>query len=124
MDKPKLKRDWIGRHVRITRAVETRGGDIFPAGTICEVEKYRGSEMFLRRVATIGDAHYPQWKVQRARIEAIATTLMPAGYRPINEVNPPANLDLFAVRIAARNLRASGYDVGDFLDSAAEAWEA
>lgn len=36
---PKLKRDWIGRKVRLIRDVETKGGKIYPAGLIMHVYK-------------------------------------------------------------------------------------
>ncbi len=40
--KPKLKRDWEGRLVKTLVQVETKGGDIFPAGLIMEVHRNRG----------------------------------------------------------------------------------
>ncbi len=42
MNKPKLKRDWIGRRVRLLRKIETNGGSIFPAGTIMIVHDNHG----------------------------------------------------------------------------------
>lgn len=40
MNAPHLKRDWIGRHVRLTRQIETRGGIIFDVGEVLRVEGY------------------------------------------------------------------------------------
>jgi hypothetical protein len=37
MNKPKLKRDWRGRVVRLLREVKTNGGEVFPAGTVMVV---------------------------------------------------------------------------------------
>ncbi len=37
MKKPKLKRDWVGRFVRLKRAMQTNGGTFFEAGEILEV---------------------------------------------------------------------------------------
>ena len=42
----KLKRDWIGRKVRLKRQIETRGGIIFKVGEVLEVDSYyRGLEL-------------------------------------------------------------------------------
>ena len=39
---PKLKRDWVGRHVRLLRDMQTHGGDMFQAGTVMRVIQNRG----------------------------------------------------------------------------------
>lgn len=38
----KRKRDWVGRTVKLLRAMETKGGNIFPAGTLMEVRRNFG----------------------------------------------------------------------------------
>ena len=42
MERPKLKRDWIGLKMKSLRQIETRGGIIFPAGMTFEVTGNRG----------------------------------------------------------------------------------
>jgi hypothetical protein len=42
MNRPKLKRDWVGLNVRLLAEVETKGGAIFPIGTIMEVTRNFG----------------------------------------------------------------------------------
>jgi len=41
-DRPRLKGDWRGRYVLSRRPLETRGGAIFPAGTVFLVERNHG----------------------------------------------------------------------------------
>ena len=51
MDKPKLKRDWEGRSVKLLREITTNGGRIFGAGTIMLVERnYNGLHLAKREV--------------------------------------------------------------------------
>lgn len=40
VEKPKLKRDWVGRYVRLRITLETRGGIIFDKGEVMKVCKY------------------------------------------------------------------------------------
>lgn len=40
MERPKLKRDWIGRFVRLRKPMETAAGVFFEAGEVMEVYKY------------------------------------------------------------------------------------
>lgn len=40
--KPKLKRDWVGRGVRLLIELETKGGNVFPIGTIMRVTRNFG----------------------------------------------------------------------------------
>lgn len=42
MEKPKFKREWKGRHVRLRRDIETKGGDVFEQGSVMLVEKNYG----------------------------------------------------------------------------------
>ena len=42
MTRPKLKRDWEGRHVRLVHDHTTKGGSIFPKGEIMLVERNFG----------------------------------------------------------------------------------
>lgn len=37
---PKLKRDWVGRRVRLCHKIETRGGTVFRKGRVMRVYKY------------------------------------------------------------------------------------
>lgn len=41
MDKPKLKRDWVDRYVRLLRSMTTRGGVVFDKGEVMLVETNR-----------------------------------------------------------------------------------
>lgn len=41
-NKPRLKRDWIGRHARILCDMETKGGTVFQAGEVLEVVNNHG----------------------------------------------------------------------------------
>lgn len=43
MERPKLKREWIGRKVQLLRALRTRTGICFPEGSIMEVIGNKGS---------------------------------------------------------------------------------
>lgn len=47
--KPRLKREWIGRHVRLLRNVKTRGGNIFQAGETLKVINSFGGLTLLRQ---------------------------------------------------------------------------
>lgn len=47
--KPRLKREWIGRHVRLLRTVRTRGGTIFPSGETLKVLNSYGGLTLLRQ---------------------------------------------------------------------------
>jgi hypothetical protein len=40
-EKPKLKRDWKGRKVRLREEIQTKGGTIFPAGMVLNVVQNR-----------------------------------------------------------------------------------
>lgn len=43
---PKLKRDWEGRHVRLKRALETKGGAMFDLGDVMLVHRnFSGLEL-------------------------------------------------------------------------------
>lgn len=39
---PKLKREWVGRHVRLLRPMQTGAGVMLGAGTVCVVEASHG----------------------------------------------------------------------------------
>jgi len=41
-EKPRLKRDWEGRSVRVLREIQTRGGRIFAPGAIMVVDRNFG----------------------------------------------------------------------------------
>lgn len=63
---PKLKRDWIGRKVRLTRTVRTHGGDVWRKGSVAVVAGYyRGFR--LNRVRSRG------WitRIQRDTVELL-----------------------------------------------------
>lgn len=47
--KPRLKREWIGRYVRLLRNVKTRGGTIFLAGETLKVLNSYGGLTLLRQ---------------------------------------------------------------------------
>lgn len=47
--KPRLKREWIGRYVRLLRTVKTRGGTIFLAGETLKVLNSFGGLTLLRQ---------------------------------------------------------------------------
>lgn len=47
--KPKLKREWIGRYVRLLRTVKTRGGNVFAAGEALKVLNSYGGLTLLRQ---------------------------------------------------------------------------
>lgn len=42
MEKPKFKREWKGRYVRLLSEIQNRGGDVFDSGAIMVVEKNYG----------------------------------------------------------------------------------
>lgn len=42
-ERPKLKRDWVGRKVELLRTLRTRGGVEFTEGTVMVVSNNRGS---------------------------------------------------------------------------------
>lgn len=51
---PKLKRDWKGRRVKLLRTVSNRGGQVFRAGRVMEVQGfYRGLALKGLRSRTI-----------------------------------------------------------------------
>jgi hypothetical protein len=49
-EKPRLKRDWEGRYVRLLREVKNNGGDVAQAGTVMRVTRSHGG-LTLTRVA-------------------------------------------------------------------------
>lgn len=80
MNKPRLKRDWIGRHVRLVADMNTKGGTLFKSGTIMEVVQNRGG-LTLRttiqcKECNVGRYHYIS-KVNEYDVE-----LLPIGFVP------------------------------------------
>lgn len=60
--KPKLKRDWVGRRVRLVNRVVSRGGKIFEAGTVMNViRNHSGLHLTAEQVCDkcgLGDLHW------------------------------------------------------------------
>lgn len=56
-ERPKLKRDWVGRYVRLRHDTKTRGGTTFPAGEVMRVTRNFGGLFLsaLRPCAMCGD---------------------------------------------------------------------
>jgi hypothetical protein len=55
MQKKMLKREWIGRQVKLLTALETNGGKIFAVGTIMTVSNLHGRGGFNLRKTIICD---------------------------------------------------------------------
>jgi len=84
--KPKLKRDWIGRYVRLLYRLETKGGSIFEEGEVMEVEAYyRG--LSLQALRTCPHC-YRQNRLRICRVQEECVSLLPLDYRP-PEGDPP-----------------------------------
>ncbi len=76
---PRLKRDWIGRYVKLNCSHETNGGVLFPPGTVMKViNYYRGLKLMLIkkcRRCKIGIRHI-------SRVDEHDVELLPEDYQP------------------------------------------
>lgn len=80
MKKPRLKRDWEGRHVRLRRTLETKGGEIFEPGEIMLVRRNHGG-LHLSAVRECAECR----RRHRGYIHGVSehdVTLLPEDYRP------------------------------------------
>jgi hypothetical protein len=78
--RPKLKRDWHGRHVRLLREIESEGGRIFDAGTVMKVTRNFGG-LHLIAVAACKDCTL-RFRHQVQGIPEADVELLPADYTP------------------------------------------
>lgn len=77
---PKLKRDWIGRYVRLRRQMENGWGGVFEAGEVVRVSGYyRGLEL-----EAIHECPHcrRRGRDRISRVSCAAVELLPADYRP------------------------------------------
>jgi hypothetical protein len=84
--KPRLKRDWIGRYVRLLCRLEARGGQIFEEGEVMRVEDNHGG-LTLEAVRACPYCR----RLYRHRIRKVsmgAVILLPMNYQP-PEGDPP-----------------------------------
>lgn len=72
--KPKLKRDWVGRKVRLLRDIRTLGGKIMSAGTVMKVTRsYGGLHLKADKVCPhcgLGEEHRVK-KVRERSVELL-----------------------------------------------------
>lgn len=103
MDKPRLKRDWIERYVRLKREVRTHGGVVFAAGDVMRVA---GNRSGLRLVATNACPDCQrQFRVYVTGVNEDAVELLPPDYAPMPPLYPRPLVAEFA-RDIERELRA------------------
>lgn len=82
---PRLKRDWIGRYVRLRQPLRTRGGTVFATGEVLLViDYYRGLEL-----RTPGPDAAGSWR-WITRVDLAKVELLPVDYQPAapGEVQP------------------------------------
>ncbi len=73
-----LKREWVGRRVRILEDLQNRGGDVFTAGTVMEVTRNFGG-LWLESLHLCPACL--EWKKRSiAKIRETRVTLLPIGY--------------------------------------------
>lgn len=85
---PRLKRDWIGRYVRLRQDHETNGGAIFEAGTVMHVEGYyRGLSLDAVRACPQCRLKYRHYIT---RVACADVELLPADFVPPVESDPQA----------------------------------
>jgi hypothetical protein len=84
--KPKLKRDWIGRYVRLLYQMETRGGSIFEEGEVMKVNDNHGG---LTLEAVRACPHCRRlYRHQIRKVSMANVILLPMNYQP-PEGDPP-----------------------------------
>ena len=106
--KPKLKRDWVGRWVRLKMTIQTNGGTIFEAGEVLRVIKnYSGLELErMGRCAHCTNlyrtliSHVSEWQVE----------LLPEDY---SHVAVPPRIVLTPERLEALRFASSVVSLND-----------
>lgn len=85
-DKPRLKSDWAGRYVRLRYRIETKGGAIFRAGSILQVDRnYGGLDLATVRRCPTCEA---QFRRRVAKVSEQDVELLPRDYRPAPDEPP------------------------------------
>jgi len=80
MPHPKLKRDWVGRYVRLLYQMETKGGAIFEEGEVMKVnDNHGGLTLEAIRVCSGCKRRY-RHHIRRVRMADVY--LLPLDYMP------------------------------------------
>ena len=77
---PRLKRDWIGRHVRLRMQMETKGGAIFEQGEVMLVADSRGG-LELKSVRACDECRR-RHRYSIKKIPERNVTLLPEDFKP------------------------------------------
>jgi len=86
VSEPRLKRDWVGRYVRLRRDLETQDGVIFDAGEVMQVYKTYHGRMGLRALHRC--EHCERRALSRITgVETYNLEILPEDYQP-PEVEP------------------------------------
>ncbi len=88
MSEPRLKRDWVGRYVKLRRDLETQGGVIFDAGEVMQVYKTYHGRMGLRALHRCEHCERRALS-QITGVETYNLEILPEDYEP-PEVEPLA----------------------------------
>lgn len=94
-ERPKRKKDWVGRRVRLRRDLENKGGNLFRAGEVMEVRRNFGG-LELRTLAECTSCFKGHWRTIKDISEA-DVELLPRSFSRMSESRDPS-LILVAVR--------------------------
>lgn len=81
--KPRLKRDWAGRYVRLLVDTQNIAGDVFLAGEILKVYKSRGG-LYLERVEICQCCRFSRFQ-EIAKVSESNVELLPHDYTPTRQ---------------------------------------
>jgi hypothetical protein len=99
--KPRLKRDWEGRYVRLKRKMETKGGDVFEAGEVMRVDRNYGG-LHLSAVRHCSECK-KRYRGHLRKVQERDVMLLPEDYRPESE---GGLFSVYALRAEVERLKA------------------
>ncbi len=109
VERPRLKRDWVGRYVRLRQAIETQGGTVFRAGEVMHVYKNHAG-LGLRAVMDCPHCKR-QYRMQITGVHEENVELLPEDYTPAPPLALRDVLAWFAAAMEAK-LRANDHKTG------------
>jgi hypothetical protein len=87
VSKPRLKRDWEGRYVRLLRPIETKGGVIFAAGEVMQVTRNFGG-LHLRTIGFRCPTCERGFRRGVSKVHESTVSLLPLDWKPDVEEHP------------------------------------